>query len=82
MNRKDLIAIFFYLIIFIHQSFEQESNDKIVFINGQSNIDYLPYTILSLNHRIKRETIDVDQSKCDQHIYTKLYSCSRLTECP
>jgi hypothetical protein len=85
---KYFIEIFFYLIFFVNKS--EEKNENILFLNHPSNISYPPYTILTSNYREKRDKFSwfnplkhakIIHDQCDEHIYTKLYSCSHLSEC-
>ncbi|CAF1040921.1 unnamed protein product [Rotaria sordida] len=86
---KYFIEIFLYMIVLFNKSTQNDEN--ILLINDPTNIYYTPYTILISDNRVKREksswfyptvnhaTIIHDQ--CDQHIYSKLYSCSHSTDC-
>jgi hypothetical protein len=87
---KYFIEIFLYLIFLFNKS-TQENNETILLINDSTNIYYTPYTILTSNNREKRDKSfslypEINPSnllsqQCDQHIYTKLYSCSHLKDC-
>jgi hypothetical protein len=86
---KYFIEIFFYLIFLLNQS--TQNDDNILLINDPTNIYYTPYTILTSNNRVKRDKSslfypeiphsNIIHDQCDRHIYTKLYSCSQLTDC-
>lgn len=78
---KYFIEIFLYLIFLFNQSL-QDNNETILLINDSTNIYYTPYRIVTLNNRLKRDKSSLlYPEQCDQHIYTKLYSCSQLTDC-
>lgn len=78
---KYFIEIFLYLIFLFNKS-SGETNETILLINDSTNIYYPPYTILTTNNRLKREKSSLlYPEQCDQHIYTKLYSCAQLTDC-
>jgi hypothetical protein len=87
---KYFIEILFYFIYLFNKSI-QYNNENILLINDPTNIYYTPYTILTSNNRAKRDQFSLAYSEinptnllhdqCDQHIYTKLYSCSQLTDC-
>ncbi len=74
------IEISFSFIILFHQSFEE----NILVINEPTNVYYKPYEILTTNYRFKRDKSNLfyqSNDLCDQNIYSKLYSCSQLTDC-
>ncbi len=87
---KHFIEIYLYLIFLFNKSI-QEKNDNILLINDPTNIYYKPYTILTSNNREKRDKYslfypeishsNIIAEQCDQHVYTKIYSCSQLTDC-
>jgi hypothetical protein len=86
---KYFIEIFLYFIFLFNNS--EASNENILLINDLTNISYPPYTILTSNNRVKRDKStwfypeinhsNIIHEQCDEHIYTKLYSCSHLTDC-
>ena len=74
------IEILFAICFLFHQSSEED----ILFINQPGNVHYKPYQILPTNARFKRDKTSLFSQSiehCDQHIYTKLYSCSHLNDC-
>jgi hypothetical protein len=78
---KYFIEILFSIICLLNQSLEEEN---ILLINQPTNIYYKSYQILPTNYRFKRDKSSLfyhSNDQCDQHIYTKLYSCSHLTDC-
>jgi hypothetical protein len=86
---KYFIQIFLYLIFLFNKS--EQYDENILLLNDRTNILYTPYTILTPNNRVKRDKSawfypeinhsNIIHDQCDQHIYTKLYSCSQLTDC-
>ncbi|UJR37711.1 hypothetical protein I4U23_030406 [Adineta vaga] len=74
----------YFIKIFLYFLFLSEINGNIILINDPTHVHYPPYTIHSINIRIKRDKLTLlssENNQCDQHIYTKLYSCSQLTDC-
>ncbi len=65
--------------------FNKSLEENILLINDPTNIYYTPYRILTTDNRVKRDKSSLFypeiNDQCDQHIYTKLYSCSHLTDC-
>jgi hypothetical protein len=88
---KEFIEIIFIYLIFLFNKSIELNNEKILLINDPTNIYYTPYTILTSNNRVRRDKSfllypeinhsNIIHDQCDQHIYTKLYSCSHSTDC-
>lgn len=75
MNR--CTALIVCLILQCHRSL-QLGDDVVVLINDPAHVRHPSYTYLPSNERAKR---DLSAGQCDPHAYTKLYSCSQLTDC-
>ena len=76
------VQIFLHSIFLLYQS--QELGANILLINDPAYIHYTPYRIVSADTRVKRDKSSLlppENNQCDQYIYTKLYSCSQLTDC-
>ncbi|CAF0796921.1 unnamed protein product [Adineta steineri] len=86
---KYFIQILFYFIFLFNKSIQIDEN--VLLINDPKNTYYPSYTIVTSTNRLKRDKpplfnaeikySNIISKQCDQHIYTKLSSCSQLTEC-
>lgn len=76
------VQLFLYVIFVLYQL--QELSANLLLINDPAYVHYTPYRIISADTRVKRDKsalLSPENNQCDQYIYTKLYSCSQLTDC-
>ena len=81
MNRSIESIFILILLILFHHVQTEEDEETVLLLNTPSTRLFDRYTIVPVerNDRIKRDETSIE--RCDEHVYTKLYRCSHLTDC-